>query len=133
MAKYIKEQISIQLKDRINDPDTENAFIEKLYELFTDIEESFIEIAIIKDGSIVDIQIDADVHSFYCTKELMDKLHDSVSDIKAILIIDADCHFGGYSYLKTEKTSAEDATYLMQDFIEGIKDNINESTNNVNW
>lgn len=133
MSKYIKEQVTIELKDRIKDIDDENTFIDKLYELFLDVEENCIEIAVIKDGTTVDIQIDANVHFGYHTKEVMDELHVLDSNIKAILIIDADCHFGGYSYMKTEKTTVDDAVYLMTEFIKGIKENIDESTANVNW
>lgn len=133
MSKYIKEQVTIELKDRIKDVDAENTFIDKLYELFFDVEENCIEIAVIKDGTAVDIQIDANVHFGYHTKEVMDEFHNSATNIKAILIIDADCHFGGYSYLKTDKTSVDDAECLLRNFIDGIKDNIEESTNNINW
>lgn len=133
MIKYIKEQISIQLKERLSDNDAVETYINKLYKYFNDIIGDCVEISFIKDETAIDIQIDGTVRNFYSTKKVMDELHVLDSNIKAILIIDADCHFGSYSYMKTEKTTVDDAVYLMAEFIKGIKENIDESTANVNW
>lgn len=128
MSQYIKEQINIVFNKPV-----ETTTLEMLNELFIDIDPGQLEAVILSDERTVDIQIDADTNVSYSSLDLMNRLHNGNPDVKSILIIDTDTNFGSYSYLKTDKTSAEDAGDLVRWFIDGIKDNVGESAVNVNW
>lgn len=62
---------------------------------------------------------------------ILNEIHQCSVTIDSVVCIDYTSHIGGYSLIKSQNTANNMAYAIFEGFIEGVKDNLDESLNSV--